>query len=367
MLYISPLLQVALLTVFFACSGDGQADRPADAGLVADAALSTACQERADILQSALNAVTKSNGAALGVATLDCPPLSLVSGSIVRTDSLLRLASVTKTYVAAATVSLSRGGEISLDDTLDAWDLPVPNASGITVRQLLQHTSGLFDYTRDPVFADPSGWSVPHSPEELIAIAMSHDPQFAPGTSWAYSNTNYILLGLLLEKETEQNIAQILRERTLIPAELSQTFLDGEEELQGIMAPGYSSNGTEVTNRFHPSWAWTAGAMVGTVGEAAQWIDALYAGDILDATGRDLLTSDPQSIGGGMHYGLGTMIVPAASSGGAGRGIGHGGDISGYHSLAFYFPEKDTTIVAIVNSDAADPNVPFVAALETLF
>ncbi len=355
------------LLMFLACSGEGTNNVEADAAPEPDA-LSETCSLRLSNLQTALDGLTSRQGTALGVATADCPTLSVTSGTTIPNEqSLFRLASVTKTYVAAAIVSQSEAGLLTLDDTLDEWAPDFPNASVITIAQLLQHTSGAFDYTRTSDFQNTATQQTPQTPDDLIAIAAKHEPVFSPGMSWEYSNTNYILLGKILEETTGESIAAVLRERALVPANLSNTFLDGEETVLGTFAPGYNSQGTDVTNLYHPSWAWTAGAMVGTIGDAADWIDALYGGNVLNETGRKKLTQDPIEIGGGLAYGLGTMIISEALSGGAGPGVGHGGDIAGYHSLVLYFPQEDTTIAAIVTSDAANPNDVLVAAMETLF
>ena len=336
-----------------------------DATSSADA--SAACVQRAATLQAALDAASATHAAALGIATADCPTLSLVGGEGVASDSLFRVGSVTKTYIAAVIVSLAREGTLSLDDALDEHALPVPEASGITVRQLLNHTSGIFDYTDAPACEEPATRQTPQAPEALVALATAHPPYFAPGTSWRYSNTNYILLGMVAERVSGASLGEIVRARALDPGQLAHTFFDGEEPLVGTLAPGYSASGTDVTNLYHPSWAWAAGAMVATVGDLADWATALYGAAIVDEAGRALLTESPVDIGGGISYGLGTMITSAAIAGNAGVGIGHGGDISGYHTMAFYFPAKQTTIAAAVTSDAASANDVFVAALDALF
>jgi hypothetical protein len=107
--------------------------------------------------------------------------------------------------------------------------------------------------------------------------------------------------------------------------------------------------------------------MVASLGDVADWATALYGGTVLDAATREELTASPLDMGGGLGYGLGTMIAPASITGGAGPGVGHGGDIFGYHALTLYFPDRQAAIAAVVNSDADDVNEVFVAGLLTLF
>ena len=143
-----------------------------------------------------------------------------------RTTDRFRAASITKSFVATVVLELVAEGRLSLDDTVEHW-LPglVPNGAAITLRELLNHTSGLFDFGDDQVWnqsrvADPQRiWL----PKELIAAAVSHPPYFRPGTAWHYSNTNYVLLGLIIEAATGRSLGDELRERLLQPLALGAT------------------------------------------------------------------------------------------------------------------------------------------------
>src|SRR5262249_52370998 len=155
----------------------------------------TRCEQLVPMLQAAVDSTRRSPAAAVAIATPQCM-VTVVSGQAVAADSLFRIGSETKMYIAATILSLAHDGKISLGDTLDRWTLPVPNGSGITVRQLLNHTSGIYNYTEDPGFQDPATRQTEQRPEALVALATQHPPYFAPGTGWRYSNTNYILLGM---------------------------------------------------------------------------------------------------------------------------------------------------------------------------
>jgi D-alanyl-D-alanine carboxypeptidase len=177
---------------------------------------------------------------------------------------------VTKSFVATVALQLVGEHKLGLDDHLERW-LPrlVPNGDDITVHQLLNHTSGLYDYSDD--LPEP-----PRSfrPQALIAIANRHKPLFSPGTRFSYSNTNYILAGLLIERVTGQRLAAQLRQRIFQPLGLRDTELPSTQPtIAGPHAHGYappdptwratdgSATLVDVTE-MDPSWAWAAGAMV---------------------------------------------------------------------------------------------------------
>jgi D-alanyl-D-alanine carboxypeptidase len=349
--------------------GETDATGKTDAGIdqISPDLAASACAARAAKLQAALDKARKSPLAAIGVATADCPTVTIASGSGAKTDALYRIGSITKTFVAATIVSLEREGKLSLVDTLDAWSLPVPNASGISVRTLLNHTSGLFDYTQDPGFGPGLASGKEATPEQLVALATQHTPLFLPGTGWAYSNTNYILLGMIIQKLTGATASAAIRARTIAPAHLEHVFFAGEETIVGSLAPGYSAQGLDVTQDAKPSWTWTAGAIVASASDLADWVVALHGGSLLDAAGTAELTAQPVPTGeAGMSYGLGAQIYAAFMTGGAGEAVGHDGDTAGYHSVAFYFPARKTGVAVIVDQDGVDPYALYFAVSSAL-
>jgi len=202
-----------------------------------------------------------------------------------RAGDRFRIGSVTKSFVATVALQLVGEGKLGLDDHLERW-LPglVPNGDDITVRQLLNHTSGLYDYTDD--LPEPPR---PFQPRELVAIATDHRPLFAPGTRFSYSNTNYILAGLVIERVTGQRLAAQLQQRIFQPLDLGDTELPVTE--QALASPsihGYAprEKGWRVTDgpaglldvtEMDPSWAWAAGAMVSTTSDLARFYQALLS------------------------------------------------------------------------------------------
>lgn len=325
------------------------------------------CQTRGEKLQAAIDAVRTSPHAILAVKDEQCGSQVYLSGdpTTAQTRSLFRIGSVTKTYVSALILTLLQDGELNLEDGLDTYVPDLPGSEGINLRMLLNHTSGLFDYTEDEIFwADLArDWT----PREIVDLALTHAPYFAPGENHRYSNTNYILLGMVAEQITGEGVAELIRERLLEPAELSATFLDGEEALRGTLAPGYDAALNDVTFALDPSGPWAAGAMVASAADVAAWFETLYGSDlILSEASHALLIQDALAPNGVSGYGLGVMLIPAANTGGAGPGLGHGGGIPGYATLGFHFPEKNLTLVGIVNQDNADPNELLVQALQVL-
>jgi D-alanyl-D-alanine carboxypeptidase len=334
-----------------------------------------ACAELAATLQQRLDearVATNSPGAVQVVVTPACGRWVGVSGESapgepLRPDHLFRIGSVTKTYVGAAVLQLASEGALDLDDPLEAWVPGFPGGAGITLRQLLNHTSGIYNYLEDQAFREELGahpdkvWP----PEALVEVAARNLPYFPPGEGWHYSNTNFILLGMILEKASGADLATVLRERLLDPLALKSTWLDGEEHVRGEIARGYGPAGDDVTARYHPSVAWAAGAMVASAADVAGWAEALYAGEALDeASRREMLANPVETDIAGMTYGLAVMELDPSVVGAA--AFGHTGDIFGYHTQMLYLPEKDSVIVSIVNSDRGDPSTLTIPAVEVL-
>lgn len=335
-------------------SGDAAPTRPA------------ACVEQDATLQAALDGARKSTNAMLAVTNDACGTSVYLSGDPASASaaSLWRVGSVTKTYVAATILTLVRDAKVSLDDPLAKWVPSVPKTDGVTVRMLLNHTSGIFNYTEVPAFfADPKKkWT----PREIVDLATANEPYFAPGKSWQYSNTNYVLLGMIAEKAGGAKVSALIRARALEPAGLTHTFLDGEEPLVGALATGFSKTGKDVTQQSDMSGPWTAGAMAASGADLCDWVARLFGErKVLGEAELKLMIDDSIKLGfTQQRYGLGVMI---SNGGPAGVGYGHGGDISGFHTDAAWYPDKRTAVCAVVNQDGADPNAITSAALKALF
>jgi len=345
-----------------------------DAGDAAvDAPPTPACVMRASQLQSALDqAKGQSPGAVLAVLTPDCGKWVGATGTSTPATALdpgdvLRIGSITKTFVATAVLQLVTAGTVSLADPLEKWVPGFPNGTAITVRHVLNHTSGIFNYTDDTTFQQTEGTtpSTVWTPAQLVAIAASHAPYFAPGMGWTYSNTDYILAGMLLEKATGKKAGSVIHSLAIDKAGLKLTTLDGYEAIKGTLAHGFAMSGADVTSIYDPSYAWTAGAMVSSGGDLVDWAAALYGGNVLDAAALAMMGTTVDTGTAGEHYGLGLFVLDPSLTGGT-TAWGHPGDINGYHSQLFYFPAKKIAVAAIVNGDSGDPNAVTVAALGVL-
>ena len=269
-----------------------------------------------------------------------------------------RVGSVTKSFVATVLLQLVGEGKLKLDDSLDHW-LPglVPNGGSITIRQLLQHTSGLYDYVNDAgfraaVLANPLRvWT----PRQLVKVAVSHRPLFTPGRRWSYSNTNYILAGLVIHAVTHRSVAAELRDRIFRPLGLRQTSFPTGPTISGPHAHGYVFYGTPLvrdTAQVSPSGAWAAGAIISTVTDVAIFYRALLGGRLL----RPPLLSEMETTvrtGDGDGYGLGLLALRT----GCGRMLGHDGDFPGYATEAFTSPNGQRQLILFINSDQSSSRI----------
>ena len=220
-----------------------------------------------------------------------------------------RIASIAKTYLAAIVLQLEAEHRLNLDAPVGRW-LPglLPDGDKITARQLLGHTSGLFDYAEDPRFnylTDPLRvWD----PVDLVRLGTSHPLLFVPGTDFTYSNTGYIVLGLLVERITGQKLEQVFDRRILRPLSLRDTYFATGPAILGRHARGYTVDATGLRDitRIDASNVWAAGALIATVGDVATFFRALLDGRVLPA--RQLAEMKQfRDLGDGFGYGLGLM------------------------------------------------------------
>ena len=272
----------------------------------------------------------------------------------VSADDRFRIGSVTKTLVATVALQLVDEGRISLDDPVDEW-LPslVPGGRAITVRQLLSHRSGLFDYVEDAkVFApynqDPAyAWN----PRRLVEIAVSHPAPFAPGERFAYSSTNYLLLGLIVEAATGAPLEQQLRERIFEPLGLRKTTFAPrfvtDPYIHGHRSPSHQGviTGPPVDTHLEAaSWTWAAGAIVSNAYDLRRFFALLLQGRLLPASLLRLM----ETVGpaGSLRYGLGMAAFPTR----CGDAWGHTGNVQGIVTVAWNRKDASRQIVLVVNT-----------------
>jgi D-alanyl-D-alanine carboxypeptidase len=278
--------------------------------------------------------------------------------------------SVTKTYIASLVLLLVEDGKLSLSDRVSAWIPDVPGGDAVEVEHLLHHTSGIYNYTSDPSYLVDSLSHRAYEPRDLLDIAFRNEPSFGPGEAgkWEYSNTNYVLLGMIVESVTGEDVAHVLRERILAPIGAAATFFHGSEPLIGDVAYGESFLGTNGATFLDPSASWCTGNLVATIGDLVDWTEARGSGSFHSAAMQaEMLEGVPT--GSNFTYGAALVMVDETMLNGNGPAIGHGGDTVGYHSLAYYFPKEKATIAVIVHSDAGPTSgFPFGATyLEDLY
>src|SRR5438552_1213889 len=293
-------------------------------------------------------------------------------------DTHLRIASNTKTMTAAVIVLLAQEGKLSLNDPVSKYVPGVPNGDNITITELLNMRSGLYNYTNDPIISktidtDPAKvWT----PAELLAIAFAHPPNFLPGKEYEYNNTNYALLGLVAEKLDGKSLAQVMHDRLFgpqnmqhtelpsstvntIPEPYSHGYLYGSSSVALVGEPPYSPEvqaaaraGTllpkDYTDVNHSNAA-AAGGVISTTDDLATWIKALVGGKVFDADYQrrwfDSLQPEDPSKPKGQKYGYGI----AQLSWGSNTIYFHGGETPGYNSKISYDPANDMTLIVWTN------------------
>ncbi|MET9775935.1 serine hydrolase domain-containing protein [Streptomyces sp. NPDC006367] len=288
--------------------------------------------------------------AALAWVSKDGRERSLVAGSSrlgrqvpVPHDGRVRAGSNTKTFTAVVVLQLVAEGKVKLDAPVETYLPGVVRGEGIdgrmiTVRQLLQHTSGLPDYTEH--IGLENFQEVQHRffhPHDLLAAALAHPAKFAPGAKWEYSNTNYLLAGLLIERVTERPVQEEITRRVIRRAGLRHTYWPqpGDQSIKGPHPHGYAIGDREKGNvvdatEMDPSWGGAAGQLISTPSDLAKFSRALVDGRLLP---REQLAEMRRTVDApvfpGWRYGLGVISVPLSCGG---VYWGHGGDIDGFET-----------------------------------
>ena len=274
-------------------------------------------------------------------------------GDPIPIDGRVRIGSVTKTFVAVLVLQLVDDGKVDLDAPARSYVTNSPLPPDVTVRDLLQHTSGLPGDAQPGFLARIQGQpEKPRTPKEILAFSHDVPPLFEPGTSWSYSNTNYIYLGLLIERVTGMPVARVLRTRIIQPLGLEDTYLAGAEEGPPVIrAP------VRIGDREFPydypytsivTSAWTAGAMVSSAADVGTFFNALFAGRLISRSAlREMRTIAPGSEADDppSGYGLGLTEWHPSEYPGV-RLYGHGGGISSFVTLAFHDPLSGVTYFA---------------------
>jgi D-alanyl-D-alanine carboxypeptidase len=263
----------------------------------------------------------------------------------------IRIASITKTFTATAALRQIEKGNLAFSDKLSKYIKGVPNGNRITIKQMIGMRSGIYDYTTDPQWSrefeeDPR---MQFDYKGVVAILGRHQPEFEPGAKTSYADSNYYLLGAILEKVSGMSMAKLVTTEVIEPLGLKDTVYPTSAPMPSPFSRGYyagpegKSPITDVT-LVNPDIAGAAGAMVSTLGDLHKYAKELGEGALLSPRMQELrlqfglLSKSPQITAG---YGLGI--------GRFGRWIGHNGGIFGFSTVAMYDPDSGTTIAAAAN------------------
>ena len=280
----------------------------------------------------------------------------IATGQPMSTNLRMRIASVSKTFTGTALLQLVDRGKISLDSPISKYIAGVPQGNKITIRELAEMRSGLFDYFGNDAFlrawlTDPRGeWT----PRQLLADSFSKPLRFAPGTSYDYSNTNFVLLGLVIQKVSHQPLATYIKQHILKPEHLTHTSSPAGAAFPSPHAQGYTDWTVECllsdkcgrtvnATSWNMSPGWAAGAMVSTLGDLHRWARDVATGSLLTrATQKQRLRFIP--VPGVKNYGYGLALNKLNGW------IGHSGYVPGYETLSIYLPSQQATVVVLINA-----------------
>lgn len=271
-----------------------------------------------------------------------------------RNDDLFRIGSNTKTFVATILLQLVDERQLSLDDTIAKFDLglAVPNENRITLRELAEMRSGIVNiYSVPGVQQEGIAKWARRTPRQWVALAAKQPPLFAPGAKFNYSNTNWFLLGLIIERVTHRSIQNEIRDRILVPMHLSHTsFPTTNWNMPSPYAHGYSLENDRWVDEsavLPPSISWAAGAMISNMSDMKRWVKAYVTGTTNSAaTQKERLACLPTG-DGNRSFGLGV----GCSDG----WYGYTGGITGYNTGAYYMPATGTTVIVFINSQRENP------------
>ncbi len=364
-IYTNPAYGVSAVTVHVAIeSGIGRINLEVDEHTQAQAALQELLDQQVEMQN--IPGMVMAERLADGTVIWDTSGYTSPSGTERwSANTASNIASVTKTFTAVVVMQLVEEGKLSLDDTVDTWFPEQPAGDRITVRMLLSHTSGLADY--QTVFGmDPEKWTKDWAPEDLIAVANEAGPVDEPGSRRAhYANTNYFLLGLIIEKVTGNSWAHEVESRIIEPLDLKDTAIakDGRRN-EGVVSgylktpDGYLSS-LEMPWYPHASTAWAAGGMVSSASDLMTFASALFDGRLVSKETLAVM-AQPVGTGGGRAWGLGGGIIEVAGR----TAFGMGGDSVDYHAFFIGILDSKLVVTALVNAGDGEVIAPSLAALK---
>lgn len=310
-------------------------------------------------------------------------PITFTSGAAaLKDDTLFQAGSITKSFTSTIILQLEAEGKLNINDPITKYLPQYSRWQNVTIRQLLDHTSGIYNYTETGTFNNirKNRPQAEFTPEEIVRLASQHRDYFSPGHGWKYSNTNYVLAGMIIEKVTGQSTENVMNHYLHggLKLKLSNTFYQARLYTSAFiarMAHGYSSDGRDVTSG-NMSWANTAGAIVTTTEDLLIWWKGLFQMNILPPqqmakmmslvcegttrfcqAGRDMSHLSNNDVGKG--YGLG--VIQSAYGSRIGTVWWHNGSTKGYKAIVMWYPKSNIFMALTINRDPGyllKPNLP---------
>ncbi len=269
-----------------------------------------------------------------------------------------RLGSITKQFTSMLIMQLVEQGKLKLDVPITTYLKDYPKSTGdqITIHHLLTHTAGIPNYTSFPGFFNDHSRD-PYTPDEFVEVFKDSTLQFTPGEKFAYSNSGYFLLGVILEKVSGKTYEQMLQENIFTPLKMNNTGFDHHSEILKNRATGYSKFGTSYTNSNYldMSIPYAAGSMYSTVEDLYLWDQALYTDQLISKKSKDLVFTPDISTGKASYgYGWGINYRPIGKTKDSIKVIGHGGGINGFNTIISRIPSDKHLIVLLNNTGGTD-------------
>jgi D-alanyl-D-alanine carboxypeptidase len=274
------------------------------------------------------------------------------SGEPMATDLYIRIGSNTKPFVVTGILMLADQGKLALDDPIDRHVKGVPGGDRITLRHLAQMRSGLYNYSDDTNKDLPKQPLRQWKPQELLEVAFRHLPLFKPGTQFDYSNTNTVLLGLVVEQVSGQSLGSFIEQNILKPEGLTHTVFPTGAEIPSPHAHGYYKmpDGKIVdATDWNPSWGWASGNMISTLDDMRVWTRDLATGKLISPA----MKKEQQQFLPAPEEGDGALYGLALEN--QNGWIGHNGNVMSYMVYPYYLPSERMTMVVMLNSGADIP------------
>ncbi|MGA8728871.1 MAG: serine hydrolase [Terracidiphilus sp.] len=264
-------------------------------------------------------------------------------------DAKFRLGSLTKQFTATLVLLLQQDGKLNINDPVSKYLPDTPKAwDKITLAELLGHTSGIPSFTNMKEFGV---WRMsPHTTEEELALFRDKPLDFEPGSKFAYSNSNFEVLGAVIEKVSGKKYGDLLRERIFDPLDMKDSGLDTDELILPNRAEGYmpGPNGLVLARSESMTVPWAAGSIYSTTGDLLKWEHGLFGGKVLSADSLKLMTTPGKG-----NYGLGVFIADKDGV----KLVSHGGGIEGFNTNLMYAPDRRIAVVVLSNVNGGAPDM----------